>query len=83
MTNLLLNAVDAAERGACILTRSRVVAAEHDGEAWNVQIHQADHSSQSIRARALVDATGPWVTALKIRPETKLPARSVRLVRIP
>ena len=78
---VVLNAVDAAERGATILTRSRVVAAEHDGEVWNVRVHQTDHASRSIRARALVDATGPWVTTLKIHPEPKLPARSVRLVR--
>ncbi len=78
---VVLNAVDAAERGARILTRTRVVAAAHDGKAWTVQIEKADDASLSIRARALIDATGPWVTTLKIHPEPKRPARPFRLVR--
>lgn len=78
---VVINAVDAAERGASILTRTRVVAAEHDGKTWNVRIQQADKATRTIRARALIDATGPWVTTLKIDPAPERPARPVRLVK--
>ncbi|VAW18358.1 Aerobic glycerol-3-phosphate dehydrogenase [hydrothermal vent metagenome] len=58
---VVLNARDAADRGAEILTRTRVVAARRmDGE-WLVDLEQADGKKFQVRAKTLVNAAGPWV----------------------
>ncbi len=56
---VVLNAVDAAERGADIRTYTRCVAAER-GETWRLTL---DHRGQQANAsaRVLVNATGPWL----------------------
>jgi glycerol-3-phosphate dehydrogenase len=54
-----LNALDAAERGAAIRTRTRVTRAERD-DAWRL-ILNAQGRREVLTARALVNAAGPWV----------------------
>ncbi|MCL4186009.1 MAG: glycerol-3-phosphate dehydrogenase [Rhodobacteraceae bacterium] len=55
-----LNARDAAGRGARILTRCRVTAARRGAEAWQVELAHADGRGETVAARALVNAAGPW-----------------------
>ncbi|MEI4488680.1 glycerol-3-phosphate dehydrogenase [Frigidibacter sp. MR17.14] len=57
---VVLNARDAAARGARILTRTRVVRAERAGDMWRIET-EADGQRQTHEARALVNAGGPWV----------------------
>ncbi|OAX57252.1 glycerol-3-phosphate dehydrogenase, partial [Xanthomonas translucens pv. translucens] len=57
---VVLNAMDAAQRGARILTRTRCVAARRVGGVWQVQLEHADGRRQDLQARALVNAAGPW-----------------------
>jgi glycerol-3-phosphate dehydrogenase len=52
-------AIDAAERGARIFTRTRLSRAQRSGEVWLADA-VGPHGEVSIRARALVNATGPW-----------------------
>ncbi|UMY17283.1 glycerol-3-phosphate dehydrogenase [Methylobacterium organophilum] len=57
-----LNAVDAAERGADIRTRTRLVAARREAGAWAAELHDAaTGQTRPVRARILVNAAGPWV----------------------
>lgn len=56
-----LNARDAAERGARILTRAEVVAARRDDAHWHVDIRHAGGEVETVVARTLVNAGGPWV----------------------
>jgi len=56
-----LNARDAAERGARIMPRTKVVAARRQGEAWEIETETPDGRRATHRARALVNAGGPWV----------------------
>ncbi len=56
---VVLNAVDAVERGATIRTRTRCVRAER-GEAWTLVL-EVHGRRDIVRARAMVNATGPWV----------------------
>ena len=57
-----LNARDAAERGAEVLTRTRVARARREGGTWTVELEDADTGRRSERrARVLVNAGGPWV----------------------
>ena len=55
-----LNARDAAERGAQVMTRMRVTHAERQGDLWQV-ICEGPDGAQTFLARALVNAGGPWV----------------------
>ncbi len=59
---VVLNARDAAERGAAIHTRTRVVSAAREGEDWMVVLEDVRTGRRrQVRARAVVNAAGPWV----------------------
>jgi glycerol-3-phosphate dehydrogenase len=55
-----LNARDAAQRGAQILTRTEVVSARRVAGLWEIEV-ACNGVLQRHRARALVNAAGPWV----------------------
>ena len=55
---VVLNAIDAAERGATIRTRTRLTRAER-GEEWRL-ILTSHGSREVVTARVLVNAAGPW-----------------------
>lgn len=57
---VVLNAVDAAERGASIWTGVRLAGATRRGDGWEAQLARADGERFSVRARTLVNAAGPW-----------------------
>jgi glycerol-3-phosphate dehydrogenase len=80
---VVLNALDAAQRGATILTQTACVGAKRVGNHWEIQL-KAQHSAESftVKAKALVNAAGPWVDHLLHDIEHLPPAQhSVRLVR--
>lgn len=56
----VLNACDAAERGADIFTRTKVIGAERDGKIWKITLRD-ENGSREIYAKALVNAGGPWM----------------------
>lgn len=57
-----LNARDAADRGATIRTRTRVVGARRAGDGWIVTLEDLrGRRTEEVRARLLVNAAGPWV----------------------
>lgn len=59
---VVLNARDAADRGALILNRSRVVSARREEDHWLVTVQPAEGGpTTTYRARMLVNAAGPWV----------------------
>ena len=77
---VVLNARDADNRGAQILTRTKVVSAARVGDIWEVQT-EGPEGVQTHHARVLVNAGGPWVGDIiqtKIRINS---TESVRLVR--
>jgi glycerol-3-phosphate dehydrogenase len=75
-----VNAVDAAERGATILTRTKCTGAAHEGDGWRVAL-EGPNGRREIRAKALVNAAGPWVSAF-LKGELHHDTRSrVRLVK--
>ena len=55
-----LNAVDAAEHGARIRTRTRVSALERKDEGWQARLTPETGAAETVRARAVVNAAGPW-----------------------
>ncbi len=58
---VVLNALDAAERGAAIHTRTKVVRARRSDGLWEIETRAAG-TRGVVRARALVNAAGPWVS---------------------
>jgi glycerol-3-phosphate dehydrogenase len=54
---VILNALDAAERGAEIATRTEFLSAVRDGETWLAKLS----GGREVRARTIVNAAGPWV----------------------
>ncbi|MFV0512577.1 MAG: glycerol-3-phosphate dehydrogenase [Jhaorihella sp.] len=59
---VVLNARDAAARGARIMVGTRVVSARRSAEFWTVGLRDTDSGAErEVRARALVNAAGPWV----------------------
>jgi len=60
---VVLNAMDAAERGATVLTRTRCERAKRRAESWHASLRSSvDGSTRVVEARGLVNATGPWVS---------------------
>ncbi len=56
-----LNAVDAYENDAKILTRTRFLKAERVNGLWQIQ-YENKHGQFSVYAKALVNAAGPWLS---------------------
>jgi glycerol-3-phosphate dehydrogenase len=61
---VVLNAVDAAKRGATIETRTEMVRAERRDKNWVVTLRDESGMLKEISARVLVNAAGPWVAEL-------------------
>jgi glycerol-3-phosphate dehydrogenase len=79
---VVLNALDARERGADIRTRTRFVGAAHDDNCWRVTVvDQADNTPREITTRAIVNAAGPWVGNILRGISGNRPTRSPRLVK--
>ncbi len=57
---VVLCALDAHERGADIRPRTRCTALSRDGDIWRAAL-TAGGAETVVEARALVDASGPWV----------------------
>lgn len=77
-----LNARDAADRGAEIRTRTRLIHAKREDGTW-LLTHRDEATGETfeIRARALVNAAGPWVDdVLRTMLGLNAPAH-IRLVR--
>ncbi|MDO5641466.1 MAG: glycerol-3-phosphate dehydrogenase [Paracoccus sp. (in: a-proteobacteria)] len=79
---VVLNAMDAAERGARVLTRTACVSARREGGAWTVETRdQITGEIRHFRARCLVNCAGPWVTDVITRVAGASSPRNVRLVK--
>ncbi|MFP7570046.1 glycerol-3-phosphate dehydrogenase [Marivita sp. S2033] len=77
-----LNARDAQDRGATILTRTKVVSAHQSDGVWHVLLEDAVRGKTStIRARMIVNAGGPWVEDVLHNRVHAESADGVRLVR--
>lgn len=79
---VVLNARDAADRGAEIRTRTEVVSAERKDGNWQVTVaDRLNGSEEIIHARLLVNAGGPWVDRVLSGVVGRNDAQNVRLVQ--
>lgn len=79
---VVLNARDAADRGALIHTQTACTNAERRDGAWVLTLEdRLAGTSRSVRARVLINAAGPWVTDI-LSKVAKIDSNArVRLVR--
>jgi len=78
----VLNARDAADRGAEIMVRTECVGLDRSGGAWTLRLKdKASGGERTVTARLVVNAAGPWVDAFLRGPLGHAGAHNVRLVQ--
>ncbi|RED12791.1 glycerol-3-phosphate dehydrogenase [Pontivivens insulae] len=79
---VVLNARDAAERGAEVLVRTKCIGAQRHADHWDIELEDVRTGERMTRkARSIVNAGGPWVEDL-IRNTIRInSSEGVRLVR--
>jgi glycerol-3-phosphate dehydrogenase len=78
---VVLNARDAANRGAQIETRTRLASATPVDGIWQIEVQREDGPARTIYAKAIVNSAGPWAEIVArggIRQNT---VEKLRLVR--
>jgi glycerol-3-phosphate dehydrogenase len=78
---VVLNAMAAAERGADIRTRTKLIAARPEGPIWRAIIQDETGRRETVTARAMVNAAGPWVGEILSAKLGRNNAKTVRMVK--
>ena len=78
---VVLNAMDAAARGARIETRTQLTQAQNENDEWIATLETKAGTVRQVRARMLVNAAGPWVDKVLGRIGRSNNNRGVRLVK--
>lgn len=78
---VVLNALDAAQKGACILPRTSCIDARREDGVWRVTLRKQDGTQKQITVRAIVNAAGPWAAAFLDQALHRPPAAHLRLVK--
>jgi glycerol-3-phosphate dehydrogenase len=77
---VVLNAKDAARRGAEIAVRTGFAGAARDAAGWTCRLRAEDGAERTVRARAIANAAGPWALRA-LEAAGARPAGALRLVR--
>ena len=77
---VVINAIDARQRGAQIEPGWALTAARREAGLWVVEVASRTGERRTVRARALVNAGGPWVEEV-LKSTGAHRHRSVRLVK--
>lgn len=82
---VVLNAIDAADKGAHVLTQTRCTALRRDGAgadaSWQATLQQGDGRELSVRARSVVNAAGPWTAEFLQQAAPGGQGRHLRLIK--
>jgi len=79
---VVLNARDAADKGAEIRTRTKIMDATRAKATWRLTlVCQTTGRSETIRARLLINAAGPWLETALPRTQGHNTKRTIRLVK--
>ncbi len=79
---VVLNARDAADRGATIRTRAKVLSARRENGLWTVGVADLRNGNvEEVTARLLVNAAGPWVDHVLAEAISQSDVHNVRLVQ--
>jgi glycerol-3-phosphate dehydrogenase len=77
---VVLAAIDARERGATVLTRTRCTSLVREPQRWVATLQGADDALR-VHARCVVNAAGPWAASFLGTATSQATARSLRLVK--
>ena len=77
---VVLNALDAKERGADIRTRTECVTLEREDAIWRATLRDGSGETQ-VQARAIANAAGPWVDEVLRRATRANAPAHLRLVK--
>ncbi|MEL7707400.1 glycerol-3-phosphate dehydrogenase [Citromicrobium bathyomarinum] len=77
---VVLNALDAKERGADIRTRTECTGLAREGDLWRATLHDGASETQ-ISARMVANAAGPWVDQVLQRALHRNTPAHLRLVK--
>jgi len=77
----VLNAVSAREKGAAIMTRTAFEIARRVDGVWEAVIRPVGGDPRTVRAKALVNAAGPWVVDVLDKVMGERIKERVRLVK--
>jgi glycerol-3-phosphate dehydrogenase len=78
---VVLNAIDAAEKGARIFTRTGCESAVPQGDKWHATLRSADGQAIDVNARCLINAAGPWASHFLQNALRRSSQKSVRLIK--
>jgi D-erythritol 1-phosphate dehydrogenase len=79
---VVINAIGAKEKGAEILTRTAFVGARREDGAWSAELRdRRTGATRAVRAKAIVNAAGPWVQEVLGNVAGAEHRRKVRLVK--
>ena len=79
---VILNARDAADRGAVLKTRTQITSARRDDGVWTITMRDGETGATAdTTARLLVNAAGPWVDKVLNEALGQKAAHNVRLVK--
>jgi glycerol-3-phosphate dehydrogenase len=78
---VVLNAIDAVEHGALVLTRTRCTDVRRSNGHWQARLESARGKSHRLSARALVNAAGPWAAQFLAEHAHAAMVRPLRLVK--
>ena len=82
---VVLNAIDAAQKGAKIHTQTRCTALVREGAGenayWLATLQHASGKQVAVRARSVVNAAGPWTAQLLQQAAPGAQRRHLRLIK--
>lgn len=79
---VVLNARDAADRGADINTQTKVVSLKRMTDQWQIELRdQHSGRTRTVHAKCVVNAAGPWVDHILTGALGRNDAKNVRLVQ--
>lgn len=78
---VVLNAIDAADKHARIMTRTRCESARRFGGRWTAGLRSVDGRKTTVQARALVNAAGPWAAHFLQTAAQRPSEKNLRLIK--
>lgn len=78
---VVLNAMDAAERGATIMTQTECISLNAVDNSWTARLRKCDGSEMTVKATVVINAAGPWVDQILAQSLPRAHRQNVRLVK--
>ena len=78
---VVLNARDAADKSAKIMTYTQVVSIQRSDGIWLITVRSPNGSKETYKANVVVNASGPWIDIVRGECHEEKSAAKIRMVR--